>query len=946
MAKTAEQISFGPFRLAIEKKMLMRGDAVVRLGSRALEILIALVEQAGRTIGKEELISRVWPDSFVEEGNLKVNVAALRKALGDGKDGRRYIVTVPGRGYCFVASITRAEDGGTIAPAPVSAERSRSLPAPLARMVGRDETVNALVAQLPKRRFITIVGPGGIGKTTVALAVADSLAGAFKDGIYFLDLAPIADASLVPSALATALSLPGQVGNSTQSLVASLKDKRALVLFDSCEHVVEAVADLADGIYRGAPEVHILTTSREPLRVEGERVHRLAPLQSPPQYDRLMAAEALSYPAVQLFAERAAAGSDKFELNDSEAPVVADICRRLDGIALAIEIVAGRADAFGVHGIAEQLDDRFRLMMRGRRTALSRHQTLAATFEWSYALLSNKERIIFRRLSLFAGNFTIDSAVAVLEGAEITASDVVDGVASLIAKSLLSAALDDRFALYRLLDTTRAYGLSKLTQTGERDQLAARHAEHFCDLLERAGVEWRRRPAVEWRETHQHLIDNVRTALDWAFSQSGDRALGVALTLAAVPLWFASSQTKECYERVKTALAAVSSFRDDAQAMGLQAALAWSLMQTRGSVPETREAWMAVLRIAETLDDADFRLRAIWGLWAGLLNNSDLTGALRLAEAFAELAAKARPEDGPVGDRMIGYIVHLMGDQSRARVHIERMLEHYKEPLVGAQIIRFVFDQRSISRCFLARILWLQGFADQAIELVDDIIATAVEGGNPLSLCQGLVQAGCPLALHVGDFGRFRRYVDLLLEQSAKNALEFWSVWGRCFEGVLFVRRGDLAAGLAKLGAGLEALRAIQYGVYYIVFLGEYAEALGRAGRVADGLATIGSAIERCEQNQEKWYFAELLRIEGELLHLKGEATEAEARFERARDVAQSQRTLAWELRVAVSQAQIWLGAGRVVEARALVAPVLDRFSEGSATADFRAAKALIERAG
>ncbi len=472
-----------------------------------------------------------------------------------------------------------------------------------------------------------------------------------------------------------------------------------------------------------------------------------------------MAADALAYPAVQLFAERAAASMDTFELSDSEAPIVADICRRLDGIALAIEIVAGRADAFGVRGIAEQLDDRFRLMMRGRRTALSRHQTLAATLEWSYALLSDDERVIFRRLSIFSGNFTIDSAVAVLESAELSAPVVVDGVAGLIAKSLVSAALDDRVALYRLLDTTRAYGLSKLEQTDERNRLAARHAEHFRDCLERAGLEWRRRPAVEWRETHHHLIDNVRTALDWSFSSGGDAAVGVTLTLAAVPLWFVSSQTRECFVRVNAALAATPSSRDDAKQMGLQAALAWSLMQTRGSVAETRQAWESVLRIAERLDDADYRLRAIWGLWAGLLNNSDLAAALRLAQDFADLAAKARPADRPVGDRMIGYILHLMGDQSRARAHIERMLEHYQEPIVGAEIIRFVFDQRGISRCFLARIFWLQGFADQAVRLADDIIAAAVAGGNPLFLCQALVQAGCPLAIHVGDLERLRRYV-------------------------------------------------------------------------------------------------------------------------------------------------------------------------------------------
>ena len=560
ITKTAEQISFGPFRLTPARKLLVKGDTAVRLGSRALELLIALVERAGETLSKDELISRVWPDSFVEEGNLKVNVAALRKALGDGQDGARYIATVSGRGYCFVAPISGAREGERIAATPAPAERGRSVPPPLARMVGREETIEALVAQLPKRRFVTIVGPGGIGKTTVALAVADRLAGAFPDGVCFLDLAPIADASLVNSALATALSLPGQVGNSLRALVASLKNRRLLLILDSCEHVVESVAALADGLFRGAPEVHILATSREPLRVEGERVHRLAPLRSPPQYERLMAAEALSYPAVQLFAERAAASSESFELKDSDAPIVAEICRKLDGLALAIEIVAGRADAFGVHGIAEQLDDRFRLMMRGRRTALTRHQTLSATFEWSYVLLSQDEQMIFRRLAIFAGAFTLDSAVAMLEGAEVSGD--CDRRRRGEPDRQISA---DRSARRPLcaLSAARHDARLRAVEAGANGRArpigcAPRGALLRTPAASRRGLA--RRPAVEWRETYHHLIDNVRTALDWAFSKSGDRAVGVDLTLGAVPLWFASSQTKECYERVEVALTLAASF--------------------------------------------------------------------------------------------------------------------------------------------------------------------------------------------------------------------------------------------------------------------------------------------------------------------------------------------------------------------------------------------------
>jgi predicted ATPase len=339
-------------------------------------------------------------------------------------------------------------------------------------------------------------------------------------------------------------------------------------------------------------------------------------------------------------------------------------------------------------------------------------------------------------------------------------------------------------------------------------------------------------------------------------------------------------------------------------------------------------------------------LRAIWGLWAGLLNNSELRAALTRAETFAEIATRAKPADRPVGDRMIGYILHLMGDQTGARRHIERMLDQYVEPVVGAEIIRFVFDQRATARCFLARILWLQGHADQAMRIVDEIVDTAVAANDTLSLCQALVQAGCPLAILVGDLDKIERFVRLLLDHSTRNSLEFWQVWGRCFEGVLVVKRGESEKGAAMLGAALAELRAIDYGVYYVVFLGEYAEALGRIGKVADGLLAIKEAIKRCERNEEKWFLAELLRIEAELTLLKGgkaAAAAAERRLSRAIEIAREQQTIAWELRTATSLARLWKNEGRTVDARGLVASIHARFSEGLSTADERVAMRLIE---
>jgi DNA-binding winged helix-turn-helix (wHTH) protein len=384
-APAPNEFSFAAFRLLRDQRLLLKGEKHVRLGGRAHEILAVLLERPGVVVTKEELFARVWPKQFVEEGNLKFQVAALRKALGDGQDGNRFIANVPGRGYCFVAPVHTSE---SILAAPETSVPNRQLnqlPNPLGRIVGRSDTIVTLATRLPHDRFITIVGPRGIGKTTVA--VADVLVPVFKDGVRFVDLGPIADASHVVGAVAGSLGVAIQSMNPIQGLTSFLRDKQILLVLDNCEHVIETVAALAEGVFRGVGRTSLLATSREPLRVEGEHVHRLEPLTAPPPAQALTAAEALAFPAVQLFVERAVASQDTFELEDADAPKVAELCRSLDGIALAIEIVAGRVDAFGVAQLASGLDSRLRLLMRGRRTSLTRHQTLSATLDWSYQLL-------------------------------------------------------------------------------------------------------------------------------------------------------------------------------------------------------------------------------------------------------------------------------------------------------------------------------------------------------------------------------------------------------------------------------------------------------------------------------------------------------------------------------------------------------------------------------
>ena len=325
--------AFGSLRLFPNQRLLLDGDKPVRLGSRALDLLAVLADSAGRVVPKEELIARVWPNIFVEESNLKLQVSALRRALGDGQGGARYIVTVPGRGYEFVAPVSQADDPQVATAPAVAKTGTHNLPIAVTRMVGRDETRGTLVSRLARERLVTIVGPGGIGKTTLALAVAENMLAAYEHGVWLIDLAPLTDPRRVPSTVAGVLGLETLADDPLPKLVVSLRDKRMLLVLDNCEHVVEAAAGLVATLLRSVPGIGVLATSREPLAVEGEREYRLRPLATPSPSPLLTAVDALAFPAVQLFVERVSTVIDNFVLTDTDAPLVVEICRRLDGAA-------------------------------------------------------------------------------------------------------------------------------------------------------------------------------------------------------------------------------------------------------------------------------------------------------------------------------------------------------------------------------------------------------------------------------------------------------------------------------------------------------------------------------------------------------------------------------------------------------------------------------------
>lgn len=452
-------ITFGDFHLLRSKRLLMEGGAPLPIGSRALDLLIALVERAGTLVSREELMQVVWPKTHVVDANLTVHIAALRRVLRDGRDGRRYIVNSPGRGYCFVEPVKV----GPLTDAVTSELPLHNVPVRLTRLIGRNRLVRDLARQLARERLATLTGPAGIGKSSVADAVAALLIPSYWDGACRVDLAKITDPDRVPDAVAVALGTGVESTDPLGSLVGVLRDKQLLLVLDNGDQVLEGVASLAVALLKAGPAVHVLTTSREPLRTEGEHVHPIAPLTCPPAGRSITRTRAIRFPAVELFVE-CAATFGSYGFTDADAPFVAEICRKLDGIPLAIELAAGRLDVFGVQALADQVCSDLSLLSGKHRSADARHQSLEAALDWSYALLTAEQAEVFKRLATLVGPFTLDAAAAV--ASQPSARRMADGMAELVAKSFLLVDLDGTEPRFRMLEMTRKYALQKLAGTG------------------------------------------------------------------------------------------------------------------------------------------------------------------------------------------------------------------------------------------------------------------------------------------------------------------------------------------------------------------------------------------------------------------------------------------------------------------------------------------------
>jgi predicted ATPase/DNA-binding winged helix-turn-helix (wHTH) protein len=935
-------LSFGPFSLFAAERLLKRADEPVPLGGRALDVLIALTERAGEVVPRKELISTVWPGVTVEDANLRAHIAALRKALGDGRDGARYVTNISGRGYCFVAPVMRSSARQT---APVTgitpAERVQRLPPRPARMVGRDDTVRALAEQLQALRFVSIVGAGGVGKTTVAISVAYTLNDGFHDAVFFIDLAALTDPQLVPTAVASALGFMVQSQDPLAGLLAFIGDRKILLVLDNCEHVIGVAAALAERLVGEAPQAHVLATSREALRVAGEHVHLLYSLDCPPEDAGLTAMEVLKYPAAQLFMERAAASGYGAALSDIDAPIAARICRRLDGIALAIELAASRVGSLGIRGTADLLDNRFSLLWQGRRTALPRHQTLNAMLDWSYNLLSEREKVVLCRMSVFVGDFTLQAASFVASDTKADEADVIEAVASLVAKFLISTTVLNE-STYRLLDTTRAYAAAKLAERGEADRISRRHAILYSKLLEHDEIIQSLFDEHDLSRYAPH-IGNVRAALGWALSGRGDVAVGIELAAWAAPLFIKLSLLGECRGWSERALAALDdTSRGTRQEMILQEALAMSSMFTRGHSDQVRAQYELGLVLAEACRDQLRQLRLLAGLNLFLTRRGDIRDALTVAEQAAVIAQAAKQPAGTVwAECWMGGAYHYLGDQAAAQLHCERGLALAVE-LATLNVNFFGFDHRISALVFLARTLWLRGFSDQALRIAQKAIGEATSRGHPLSVCFSLAYASM-LLLWIGDFPEASDLIEQLIVHARRYSIAPYLAFGAALKGELAVAREEPEAGLDLLRSALETLRAQEFNLLIPGFIGALAEGLRKCGQFEEALVTVNGGIARAKNSGVELDLSELLRIKSQILAARHDRESAMGCLTEAIAVARAQSALAWELRSTIALARILSASGYRDQARHMLALVYDRFAEGFETADLKLARAQLE---
>ena len=935
------------------RELRVRGSPAP-IGGRAFEIVEILAQSAGELVTKDELMGRVWPGAIVNDNALQVHISAVRKALGPL---RGMLKTDSGRGYRLLGSWSVREQGPeTVAPThddgPPSAAGIRktpatNIPAVATGVIGRSTAIQRLRDLVSAYRVVTLTGPGGIGKTALALEVASGLLGEFEGAAWLVELASLSDPDLVPTAVADVLGLR-LVGEdiSAEAVARAVGETSLLLILDNCEHVIDAAAILVETFVRTCPRITILATSRETLRIDGEAVYRVPALEVPADGEE-EPDQILRHSAVELFIARTKALGSDFSLQVETLPSVAAICRHLDGIPLAIEFAAARAAVLGVQQVASGLRDRFTLLTRGRRTALPRHQTLRATLDWSHELLPEAERLLLRRLAIFPAGFTLDAAAAVTADTGFDTAAVTDGVVNLVTKSLVMEDKSETSSRWYLPETIRAYALEKLTKDDEADTAARRHATYFRDFSVSIATDFGSRvPSVDVG-AYAREIDNVRGALDWCFSSSGDVSIGTDLATAYAPLWSNLGLVSECRRQCERALRHLDATQQSNARLRLQIVLGSSLLHTLGPSQEAETVVTDALAAADALGDQDAQTRALSVLTGVYAYRGEYTRFQAAAERIRQIAYQiGDPRAAAVADARMGVKLMTLGRLDEARRSLDRAIRSLLSLDVDPRPLWRQAIDHTVARASLARVLWLQGFADAAQHEAQLSCDEAKGAPDQLTICRVLYYGIGRIAPMVGDFAAAAEAVARLVGLATNLKAPFWVTAGQFLRGKLLVERGEFAEGLTQLREAFGKCDETGWRLSYPEFMGSFALALAGLRRLDEAHDAVGRAIAGAggREDGQQWYVPELLRIKAEIV-LGRDADQpgvAEDYLEQAAATAHEQGALTWELRVALSQARLRVSQHRRDKAREILGPVYDKFTEGFETTDMRAARSML----
>lgn len=884
-----EMWSFGSFTLDVRERSLRASGKPVELGGRAFDVLAMLVARAGRLVTKNELLDAVWAGRVVEENNLQVQISALRKALGP-----EAVVTVPGRGYRFILAVENL--GQSTEESPRVAEPSRaprsSLPRAGHSIFGRGADLSAIVDEVRAHRLVTLTGAGGIGKTRLADVVSRNLQATFRDGVSWVELGSLADAGVLANGVALALGLEPTAGaDAMDAILEGLRRQSLLLVLDNAEHLLEAVAKFAQHVMDECPDVRQLVTSQAPLKISGERVYHLDPLDVPDAAAGVE--EAARCGAIELFAERAKDVDRRFVLDASNVGAVINICRRLEGIPLALELAAARVPSLGLQGIEARISERFRLLAQSGRQGPSRQQTLHAAFEWSHQLLCEQERKVFHRLGLFVGDFSLEDATSVVADDGLDEWETIDHLGTLIERSLVTAGTGDE-PRYRLSESARAYALEQLSVAPE-PQAISRVSRLYEAAGDAAAAESRNGEAVL---RYSAALETAR--LSKVAAERDARELSITLKLGPAVQTAASPGSRQCeaiYARAVALAGQVGTIRD--------------------------------------------RFLATWGYWHFLCMAGREREAAEYLDGIDAVASQSQ-DDGLVVEANHARLTtqQLLGNAWSVVRHAERVLELY-DP-VRHHDLRYAFGGHDPGICAASQAsiaFWLAGRPDRALSMASRALTLAGSAQHAYSEAAAYYYAAMTYWA-CGEKAEFARISHALTAVSERHSMDILLTEGRLFEGRAAFENGS-QEGMRGMRDAVDRIDASGETSFMLFYSALLADALIATDRFEEAELRLQRALAVTAGGQG-FFLPEVHRLRGELHIRRGNQAAGREDFAAAMRIAHEQGSASLALRAAASMAEAAIITNEPEPSRTLLAAALELIEGGSSTRDVKRARALL----